>query len=463
MLTRFVPPFAALLLLFACGGGGGGAAPSTPIATPAIPSWQTPVDLVSLGYDQGALLAGDGKGGVIAAWVRTGVDGGGTPYWELMAVRLGPDGVWEAPKSLEVNTGTNLIQAPVAALNDQGKGYLAWFSAIPRSTTTALRTVSVDLKASSPFGTRMAAQALDLRGLADLHLAVGSDGSALAAWFYLRTNGFVTDYPTIQSSRLAPGAAWSLPIHHWLNPYSHQGLDGLRGDGRGAYFLGFATGDDAWSENQVADFPVGQETSSFVAGWMPVSQVALPANHQAAWALDGQGRADVWMVYPLATVGNPELQAWPRTRSAAGTWTVGDKVALPLPTRSLTAFREASGAGWLAGLGSQGLWVAPLSGMTPGAPITLLPATTQTENVIGTRDAAGHPALLWIQRGTGGVYEGIGFSRWDGSAWTTPGILPGTVGKAIQRLFAVAGPAGLAAGWVEVGDRTLLLRTALWK
>ena len=461
MRPRFVLPLTALLILSACGGGGGGTATATP--TPPMPTWQTPVDLVSFGYDQGTLLAGDGKGGVMAAWTHMGVDGGGTSYWELMAARLGADGTWEAPKSLEVVSGTNTLQAPVAALNDQGKGYVAWFSAIPRSTTTALRTVPVDLKATAPFGTRTAAQALDLRGLSDLHLAVGSDGSALAAWSYLRTNEFVTAYPTIQSSRFGAGIGWSLPAHHWLNPFSYQGLNGLPGDGRGAYFLGFTTGDDAWAENQVADFPLGLEASTFVTGWMPASQVTLPSNYQAAWALDGQGRVDAWMLYAIAGEGDPERQAWPRTRSAAGTWTVGDKVSLPLSTRSLAAFREASGTGWLAGLGSQGLWVAPLSGMTPGSPINLLPATTQTEVMVGTRDATGRPTLLWIQRGTGGTYEGIGCSRWDGVRWTVPLILPGTAGKVVVSLSAVAGPGGLAAGWVELGDRTYLLRTALWK
>jgi len=44
-----------------------------------------------------------------------------------------------------------------------------------------------------------------------------------------------------------------------------------------------------------------------------------------------------------------------------------------------------------------------------------------------------------------------------------PAILPGTAGKTIQRLFAVPGPSVLLAGWVEVGDRVLLFRTALWK
>lgn len=465
MRPSFVLPLAALFILSACGGGGGAAATSTPTPTPipAAPTWQAPVDLVSSGYDQGALLAGDGKGGVMAAWIHTGVDGGGTAYWELMAARIGSDGTWGASKALEVSTGTNALQAPVAALDDRGKGYVAWFSAIPRSTLTALRTVPVDIKATIPFGARTTAQSLNLLGLSDLHLAVGSDGSALAAWFYLRTDSSVTDYPTIQSSRFGAGSTWSLPANHWMAQFSHQGLNGLKGDGPGAYFLGIATGDDAWSENQLIDFPVGHEGSTSIPGWMPASQVTLPANYQAAWALDGQGRVDVWMVYPVASVGDPDLQAWPRTRSAGGTWTVGDKVDLPLPTRHLAAFREASGTGWLAGLGSQGLWVAPLSGMTPGNPIALLPATTQTEVMVASRDASGHPALLWIQRGAGGTSEGIGFSRWDGATWTAPAILPGTAGKGIQQLFAVAGPSGLLAAWVEVGDRALLFRTALWK
>ena len=119
--------------------------------------------------------------------------------------------------------------------------------------------------------------------------------------------------------------------------------------------------------------------------------------------------------------------------------------------------------GWLAGLGSQGLWVAPLTGVTPGPPRALLPATTTTEVLIGARDSAGRPALLWVQRGTGGTDEGIGFSRWDGAAWTAPVILPGTEGRSIQRLFATAGPSGLMAGWVDATTSTLRFRTALWK
>jgi hypothetical protein len=165
----------------------------------------------------------------------------------------------------------------------------------------------------------------------------------------------------------------------------------------------------------------------------------------------------------VAGAGEPQRQAWPRSRATSGAWTVGDKVSLPRPAQNLVAFREAGGTGWLAGLGSEGLWVAPLSGAAPGTPRTLLPMSTTTEVMVGTREASGRPALLWIQRGAGGVHEGVGFSRWDGAAWTAPAILPGTAGKSIQRLFAVPGPAGLLAGWVEVGDRVLLFRTALWK
>lgn len=462
-------PFFAVptvILLLACGGGGG--APVTSASAPVpVPAWQAPVDLAATGYVNGANLAGDGKGGVVAVWIRSSADAGGTIHWEQMATRLRSDGNWDTPQSLESSNFATAMQNPVAALDDRGRGMIAWFSAIPRSTTTALRTVPVDLAATSTFGARTSPHALDLVGLSDLSLAVGSDGSALAAWSFLRSievNGAGTpNTSTVQASRLAPGSGWGTPASYHLNQFSHQGIQGVTGDRRGTYVMEFATGDDAWWENEVADFALNTVTGTAVTGWMPASQVGLPAGHQSAWAADPQGNLETWLLYPFAQEGVADRQAWPRLRSATGTWTVGGRVDLPLSTNSLAVFREAGGTGWLAGLGTQGLWVAPLTGVTPGSPRTLLPSTTTTEALVATRDAAGRPALLWAQRGAGGIDEGIGCSRWDGSVWTTPAILPGTAGASIQRLFAVAGPSGLLAGWVENTATGTRFRTALWK
>lgn len=453
-----------LSFLVACGGGSDATTQAQVPAPLPAPAWQTPVDLAASSYMGGALLAGDGKGAVLAAWMRTGVDSGGTPYWEQVAARLRADGTWETPQALDGASGINGLQVPVAALDARGKGFIAWFDAVPRSTATRLRTVPVDLGAAAPFGTRATALAVDLKTPANLHLATGSDGSALAAWSGLRTDTSLgADFSTVQAARLEAGGAWGTPHSHHLNMYSSQFLHGLAGDGRGAYTLDFSTGDDAWVENEAVDYAQGASAATAIAGWGPLSQQALPTGHPSAWSLDAEGRLETWLLYGVAGAGDPQRQAWPRSRATSGTWTVGDKVSLPRPAQNLVAFREAGGTGWMAGLGSEGLWAAPLSGAAPGTPRTLLPMPTTTEVMVGTRDASGRPALLWIQRGTGGVHEGVGFSRWDGAAWTAPAILPGTAGKSIQRLFAVPGPMGLLAGWVEVGDRVLLFRTALWK
>jgi hypothetical protein len=452
-----------LLGLLAACGGGGDATIQAP-APPPVPAWQAPVDLATSSYMGGALLAGDGKGAVLAAWMRTGVDSGGTPYWEQVAARLRADGTWEPPQVLDGASGLNGLQFPAAALDGRGKGLIAWFDAVPRSTTTRFRTVPVDLSSPTPFGARVTALTVDLKAPSNLHLATGSDGSALAAWSGLRTDTALgVDFSTVQASRLEAGGAWGTPQSHHLNMYSSQFLHDLAGDGRGAYTLDFSTGDDASVVNEAVDYALGASTAVGIVGWGPLSQLALPTGHPSVWSLDAEGRLETWLLYGVAGEGDAQRQAWPRSRAASGVWTVGDKVSLPLPAQNLVAFREAGGTGWMAGLGSEGLWVAPLSGAAPGTPRTLLPLPTTTEVMVGTRDAAGRPALLWIQRGAGGVHEGVGFSRWDGVVWTAPAILPGTAGKTIQRLFAVPGPMGLLAGWVEVGDRVLLFRTSLWR
>src|SRR5512133_2807248 len=443
-------------LLAACGGGGGATTQvqATAPPPPPVPAWQAPVDLAASSYMGGALLAGDGTGAV----------SGGTPYWEQMAARLRADGTWESPQALDGTSGINGLQFPVAAVDARGKGLIAWFDAVPRSTTTRLRTVPVDLGSPAPFGARATALTVDLKAPTNLHLATGSDGSALAVWSGLRTDTALgVDFSTVQASRLDAAGAWGTPQSHRLNMYSSQFLHDLAGDGRGAYTLDFSTGDDASVENVAVDYALGASTAVGIAGWGPLSQLALPTRHPPVWSLDAEGRLETWLLYGVAGEGDAQRQAWPRSRAASGVWTVGDKVSLPLPASSLVAFRAAGDTGWLAGLGSEGLWLAPLSGAAPGTPRTLLPLPTTTEVMVGTRDAAGRPALLWIQRGVGGVHEGVGFSRWDGAAWTAPAILPGTAGKTIQSLFAVPGPMGLLAGWVEVGDRVLLFRTALWK
>ncbi|WP_257311652.1 hypothetical protein [Geothrix fuzhouensis] len=452
-----------LLCLLAACGRGGDATTQTP-APPPAPAWQAPVELANSSYMGGALLAGDGKGAVLAAWMRTGVDAGGTPYWEQVAARLRADGTWEPPQTLDGASGINGLQFPVAALDAQGKGLIAWFDAVPRSTTTRLQTVPVDLGSPTPFGARATALTVDLKAPTNLHLATGADGSALAAWSGLRMDPTLgVDFPTVQAARLEAGGAWGTPQSHHLNMYSSQFLHDLAGDGRGAYTLDFSTGDDASVENEAVDYAMGANTPVGIAGWGPLSQQTLPTGHPSVWSLDAEGRLETWLLYGVASEGDAQRQAWPRSRATSGAWTVGDKVSLPLPARSLVAFRATGDTGWMAGLGSEGLWVAPLSGAAPGTPRTLLPMSTTTEVMVGTRDASGRPVLLWIQRGAGGVHEGVGFSRWDGAAWTAPALLPGTAGKTIQSLFAVPGPRGLLAGWVEVGDRVLLFRTALWK
>ncbi|HEX4846120.1 MAG TPA: hypothetical protein VFV26_07850, partial [Geothrix sp.] len=264
---------AGMLLSFLAACGGGGDATTQAPAPPPVPAWQTPVDLAASGYMGGALLAGDGKGAVLAAWMRTGVDAGGTPYWEQVAARLRADGTWEAPQALDGASGISGLQVPVAALDARGKGFIAWFDAVPRSTATRLRTVPVDLGAAAPFGTRATALVVDLKTPANLHLATGSDGSALAAWSGLRTDTSLgADFATVQASRLEAGGAWGTPHSHHLNMYSSQFLHGLAGDGRGAYTLDFSTGDDATVDNEAVDYAQGASAATAIAGWGPLSQ-----------------------------------------------------------------------------------------------------------------------------------------------------------------------------------------------
>lgn len=450
-----------LLGLLAACGGGGGAPTQTPIPPPA-PAWRMPVDVAGSTLASGAHLAGDGKGGAVAAWTRMGVDAGGAPIWEQVAARLHPDGTWEAPQALDTVSGINGFQPPVAALGAPGRGRLAWFKAVSGQPGAVLVTVPVDLGAAAPFGPRTEALTVGLSAPTDLRLAAGSDGSALAAWRAARDFDEYRGLPTVQSSRLAPGGGWSAPASHALNPLSGQFLRGLAGDGLGGYALEMLSGDDATPGSVAVTFGAGSGGGTVLPGWEPTGQEALPA-HVTAWAADGQGRLEAWLRYDLVASGDPLRQVWPRLRDASGSWTLAGPVALPLPAASLAVFREGSGGGWLAGLGGQGLWVAPLEGRTPGVPRTILPAPTATVTFLGTRDTSGRPALLWIQRGSGGTAEGIGFSRWDGSAWTSPEILPGTAGRTLGNLMAVAGPSGLLAGWVEAGDRVQWFQTALWR
>lgn len=462
MALGLFAPVLGLVFLLACGGGSTVSPVNT--AQPAVPAtWQAPVDLAASGYLSGASLAGDGKGGALAAWTRFGTDASGAIYREQVAARLRADGTWESTQVLESTTLTNSLQDPVVALDAQGKGQVGWLSVLPRSTTTVLRRVPVDLAAAAALGPQASPLSLELKSPTGLRLAVGSDGSALAAWQGLRTTSLVTDFPTVQSARLAPGAGWGVQTTYSLAPLAAQGIQVVTGDRLGGFLLEFGTGDDTVMEAQAVALTPGTGTPVGVDGWQPLSQVGLPAVYQSAWDTDAQGNQEAWLLFAQGGVEDAQRQAWPRTRTAAGTWTARAKVLLPLPASSLALFREGSSGGWVAGLGSAGLWVAPLNGLTPGAPKTLLPPTTTTEVLVAVRDATGRPALLWIQRGVAGIGEGIGFSRWDGTAWTTPAILPGTAGKGIQRLLTVAGPGGLLAAWVEVGDRVLLFRTALWK
>jgi len=461
--TPIYPILISLGLTLACGGG---ADTKAPLASD--PTWSSPVDVAGPGYSAGGSFMGDGKGGVVAVWTRSTLAAGGSTLQEQVAAHLVTTRTWGTPQVLEAGATGQTLQPPVVAVDGRGQGQVLWFQGYPGggSPVTELRTLKVDLSSATPFGVSSKAFQFPTSNHQGLQLAVGSDGSALAAWGCqkISATGGVT-YAPVQVSRMSPGGVWGTPGEYFIpaGAPTQQVLLGVAGDGLGGFLMEMASGDDVLLHAEGVAFQAVSGIASGQAGWEPAAQLDDPA-HSTAWATDGQGSLEAWLRYQRNLVGGTDttLEAWPRIRSANGTWTMGDKVVLPRPANSLAVFREASGSGWLAGLGSQGLWVAPLNGLSLGTPKVVLPLPTTTEVMVGARDASGRPALLWIQRGAGGVYEGIGFSRWDGAAWTAPSILPGTAGKAIQRLCAVTGPAGLVAGWVEVGDQGLFLRAAHW-
>ncbi|HJV90341.1 MAG TPA: hypothetical protein VJ623_08565 [Holophagaceae bacterium] len=409
-------------------------------------------------------LTGDGAGHALLVWRRGAQDGAGHGIQEVVTARLMADGTWKAPAVLEAGEAGSTLGVPAAAVDDRGKGWVLWFSETGSggSVSTEIRAATVDLKATSPFGGPGHPFIFPMGGYSQLRLAVGSDGSALAGWTYPRfeaTSG--ATFSSVAVSRVGSSGVWAAPVSYHQNQFSAQALMGIAGDGRGAFVLEQGTGDDAFLQAEGYDFAAGLATASGVAGWEPASQTGLFA-HATAWAGDGHGGLEAWLRYDQPATGEVLRQAWPRRRSAAGGWILGDAVALPRPAEFLSVFREPDDTGWMAGTGPEGLWVSPLNGVTLGSGHVLLAAPATATNLVAVRDAAGRPALLWIQQ-RNGTSEGIGFCRLEAGAWTTPTLLPGTAGVGMQNLRAVAGPGGLVATWEQFGDRVLILRAATWR
>jgi hypothetical protein len=132
-----------------------------------------------------------------------------------------------------------------------------------------------------------------------------------------------------------------------------------------------------------------------------------------------------------------------------------------MDARTIAVTRQPNGSGWLAGSGATGLWVAPLTGLVPGTAKLLLGPTVVADRLVATQDALGRPTLLWVQTRSGSV-DGLGFTYWNGSAWSTPELVPGTAGISVVGLSVVAGPSGLLALWAETGAVGPRLRSARW-
>ncbi|HJW34346.1 MAG TPA: hypothetical protein VJ505_13450 [Holophagaceae bacterium] len=409
-------------------------------------------------------LTGDGAGSALLVWRHGAQDGAGHGIHEVLTARVKADGSWTAPAVLEAGEAGSTLGVPAAAVDARGKGWVLWFSESGSggSASTEVRAAPVDLKAVSPLGSPGHSFIFPTGGYSQLRVAVGSDGSALAAWTYPRFEAVSgATFSSVAVSRFGASDVWAAPVSFHQNQFSTQVLMGLGSNGLGAYALEQGTGDDAFLQAEGYDFAPGASTATAIAGWEPASQTALFA-HATAWTVDGQGGLEAWLRYDHPATGEALRQAWLRRRSAAGAWTLGEAVTLPRPAESMGVFREPSGAGWMAGTGPEGLWVSPLSGVTLGSAQLLLAAPATARNLVAVRDAAGCPALLWIQRRNGTV-EGLGFSRMEAGAWTTPSLLPGTAGVGMQNLRAVAGPGGLVATWEQIGDRVMLLRAAIWR
>lgn len=449
-------------LIAACGGGGGGSstsASSSSSGAQATPAWSTAVTLDERNSLASGTLAADGSGTVAVLWRRGAQNGSGQVVSDQMAARLNADGTWSPAQVVEAGEADATVGIPTAAVDTQGRGWMLWFAEYGSgsSASTELRSVALDLNAATPWGTGSHAFIFPTTGYGNLQLAVGSDGSARAAWDQ-PGEGSTGDMTTlVGTSRFGTGGVWEAPDIPGSNAGIGMGLASLCGDSKGGSVLELVRVNDL-PMGEAHDYPVGGGAASGVAGWEPAVQ-ATSAAHSTAWAIDGQGGMEAWLMYYSDSA---HRTAWPRRKLAGGSWTVGDAVTLPRPAETLAVFRDASGAGWLTGAGSEGIWVAPLSGLAPGSEQLLLAAPSLASELVGVRDASGRPALLWIQQRNGTV-EGIGFSRLDGSQWTEPVILPGTAGLVLQNLHAAAGPGGIVATWEQGGVRTTLLRAALWR
>lgn len=437
-----------ILLLLACGGG---SAPQ-PAAPPA---WGAPATLDEApSLDLGSLVAAE-RGPAALVWRRGVAATDGSLLPEVVIARIGAEGAWPSPAVLRPSQAGRVPGVPTAAVDRTGRGWVLWFESFPPSgTTTVLAEAPLDLAAATPWGPVDKALMLPGNGFSGLQVAVGSEGSARMAW---QQGEGVSGVVATSAFDPGPGV--------WGAVSNPGGLGGagmstprLAGDGGGGYVLELFRANDQPIAEAHAYGP-GAGPAQAVPGWEPAAQSAM-ASHRLAWAADGQGGLEAWLLYDLSA--HPFREAWPRRRDARGAWTVGEAVPLPRPAEALAVFREASGAGWLAGSGAEGLWVAPLAGVTPGSATLLLPAPSLASDLIGIRDASGRPALLWVQRRNGGV-EGIGFSRAVDGAWSAPGLLPGTAGAPVGHLRAAAAPGGLVAAWQETGDRTQRLRVARWR
>ena len=451
------------LLIAGCGGGSGGSGTSSSSSSSggvqASAAWSAAVTLDERNSLASGTLAADGSGAVAVLWHRAAQNGSGQVVTDQVAARLNADGSWSPAEVVEAGEVDATVGIPTAAVDDQGRGWMMWFAEYGSgsSASTELRTVALDLNAATPWGTGSHAFIFYTTGYGNLQVAVGSDGTARAAWDQ-PGEGSTGDMTTlVGTSRFGTGGVWETPDIPGSNAGIGMGLVSLCSDSKGGSVLELVRVNDL-PMGEAHDYPVGGGAASGVAGWEPAAQ-ATSAAHSTAWAIDGQGGMEAWLMY---FSDSAHRTVWPRRKLAGGSWTVGDAVTLPRPAESLAVFRESSGGGWLTGAGSEGIWVAPLSDLTPGSEQLLLAAPSLASELIGVRDASGRPALLWIQQRDGTV-EGIGFSRLDGTQWTAPIILPGTAGLVLQHLHAAAGPGGLVATWEQGGNRTTLLRAALWR
>jgi hypothetical protein len=240
--------------------------------------WGTPVGLSGdqASWNLPNALAGDGRGGAIAVWQRTGVEDGG----DLESNRYSVEGRWQPAVSIvRLPQSTNAPRAQIVEGSD-GTALMAW-------TDTELRLARV-----SPTGARGVPTAIGPPAF--FFVLVGTPGDPLVGFtdngrlLYSVPDGAGGWQPAVE----VPGAGSVVT--------GFVGGFGAAADQVGgftfAWFRSDATGNPAGVVSARYDAatgwsaPVSVETGAADAGERAVKVVAGPAGHVLAYWLHGDGR-----------------------------------------------------------------------------------------------------------------------------------------------------------------------------